>query len=364
MSAIKNSIFGNKKRETVALGLSGGVDSAVSALLLKEAGYDVTGVFIRTWHPEGYPCSEGEDRTEAVRVAVHLGIPFEEMDLSEEYKREVADKMLAVYASGGTPNPDILCNREIKFGAFAREMLKRFDFIATGHYASLAVSPSGKTLIKESEDKDKDQTYFLASIPENILSRVIFPVGNLQKSQVREMALKFDLPNANRKDSQGICFLGKIDLKKYLEEKLKPEQGEISDISGEIIGKHKGVGLYTLGERRGLQITSKGPNSKPLYVVKKDIETNTIFVADHEAKDNYGYREVLLYPFNNFAGTEELVGQAKIRHRGLKIACQIDIKETGIRVHFDSPVLVAPGQWLAIYKDRFLMAGGEVQRGL
>src|SRR3989344_5097892 len=255
------------KKKIVFVGLSGGVDSAVSAALLKKQSFEVVGVFIKTWHPEFLECNEEEERRDAMRVAAFLDIPFLTFDFEKVYKREVADYMIREYRAGRTPNPDVMCNKEVKFGAFLKKALSMgADFVATGHYAQ----NKNLSLIK-GVDPTKDQSYFLWTLKQNQLKHIIFPVGHLKKSQVRKLAEKYGLHTFQKKDSQGICFLGKLDMKEFLQHYIKPKSGRVLDINGKTIGKHNGATFLTLGERHGFTITSKTNHDRPYYIIAKDI---------------------------------------------------------------------------------------------
>src|SRR3989338_8513859 len=261
------------RKKIVFVGLSGGVDSAVSAALLQKTGYEVVGVFIRTWHPEFLECNEEEERRDAMRVAAHLDIPFLTFDLEDVYKKEVADYMIREYKAGRTPNPDVMCNKEVKFGAFMKKALAMgADFVATGHYAQ--VDGAGNTfsnftgeadrtfsreypashqyyskrfhLLCRGVDPGKDQSYFLWMLKQEQLKKVLFPVGHLKKTEVRKLAGKFKLPVAEKKDSQGICFLGAVDLKFFLKHYIKPKKGKVVNEKREVIGHHDGVVFHTL----------------------------------------------------------------------------------------------------------------------
>ena len=268
-----------KSQGKVFVGLSGGVDSSVSAALLKKTGYEVTGVFIKGWHPDWGPCGWQEDRLDAMRVCAHLGIPFRDLDLSREYKKEVVDYMVREYRAGRTPNPDVMCNRYIKFGAFFNWARKYgADYIATGHYAQKKLSASSFQLLA-SKDKNKDQTYFLWTLTQRELSRTIFPVGGMTKPEVRKLAKKFGLPTADKKDSQGLCFVGKVDLPDFLSHFMKPKRGDVLDENDKKIGWHDGAFFLTIGQRHGFTITKKTPNDSPYYIVAKDIKKNTISVS-------------------------------------------------------------------------------------
>ncbi|MFN4181469.1 MAG: tRNA 2-thiouridine(34) synthase MnmA, partial [Candidatus Paceibacteria bacterium] len=221
-------------KKTVFVGLSGGVDSAVSALLLKQKGYKVVGVFIQTWHPDFIACNEEEERRDAMRVAAHLDIPFLTLDLSMEYKRDVAHYMIEEYRNGRTPNPDVLCNSHIKFGGFLNYALSRgADFVATGHYAQRK-----DDFLVRAVDSTKDQVYFLWQLTQKQLEKIIFPIGALKKTEVRKIAKKYKLPISDKKDSQGICFLGDIDLKDFLQHYIETKKGEVLNEMGEVVGEH------------------------------------------------------------------------------------------------------------------------------
>ena len=293
---------GQKKR--VFVGLSGGVDSAVSAGLLLKAGYDVTGVFIKVWQPDWIECNWKEERLDAMRVAAHFGIPFVTLDLVKEYKQDVIDYMIREYSNGRTPNPDVMCNRYVKFGGFLKWAKEQgADFVATGHYArvegeidrGLGIREIEKKTERNAEgvsaceykllkgvDQNKDQSYFLWTLNQKDLPHILFPVGHLQKTEVRHLAEKFGLPNAEKKDSQGLCFIGKVDIKEFLSHYIKTQKGNVLDESGEIIGEHNGSILFTKGERHGFIIFKKTPNDAPYYVVDKDVEQNTITVSNKD----------------------------------------------------------------------------------
>lgn len=274
-----NVSFKNDGRKKVFVGMSGGVDSSVSAAILKNTGYDVIGVFIKVWQPDFIECTWREDRLDAMRVASVLDIPFVTLDLEKEYKEGVIDYMIREYREGRTPNPDVMCNREVKFGAFYR-WAKTQDadaYVATGHYAS----HNGVSLVK-SKDESKDQTYFLWSLKKDLFPSVLFPVGDMEKTEVRQLAMRFCLPVATKKDSQGLCFVGTIDVKTLLKNYIDDMPGDVINESGEIIGRHEGVMFYTIGERHGFVITKKSTDDAPYYVIKKSMEHNTLTVA-HKA---------------------------------------------------------------------------------
>lgn len=263
-----------KKR--IFMGISGGVDSAVSAALLKEAGHDVVGVFIKGWYPEGLPCTWASDRRDAMRVAAHLGIPFHTLDASAEYKKSVIDYLVHEYGAGRTPNPDIFCNKDVKFGAFYEfAKLHGADFIATGHYAR---TEGGRLL--RAQNAAKDQSYFLWAIPSNVLETTLFPLGEYSdKEEVRKEARRFNLPVADKKDSQGICFLGPVSIDDFLRAEFHPIEGVAKDAQGNEIGRHGGAILSTLGERVALTGAPPGP----WYVIQKDLTANELIVSKERA---------------------------------------------------------------------------------
>jgi tRNA-specific 2-thiouridylase len=290
------------KGKKVFVGLSGGVDSAVSAALLVRGGYDVTGVFMKGWYPDFLHCDWKEERRDAMRVAAHLDIPFLTLDCEEEYKTHVVDYMLAEYDLGRTPNPDVMCNKYVKFGSFLKEAkLRDADFIATGHYAVKGKRDNhGHTVytLNESPDPDKDQSYFLWTLTQKELLSALFPVGKYKKDKVRSLAREFALPVSEKKDSQGICFLGDVDMKEFLKRSLSIGRGNVLNLKGDIIGFHEGARLYTMGERHGFTLLKQTPSNTPLYVISKDITTNTITVAPRDDRQQKGIDRVALSAVN------------------------------------------------------------------
>ncbi len=338
------------KGKKVFVGLSGGVDSAVSAALLKQQGFEVTGVFIKVWSPDFLPCTWREERRDAMRVAITLDIPFLFFDFEEEYKKSVADKMITEYELGRTPNPDILCNREIKFGVFWKKAKELgADFIATGHYAQ-----NKNNQIFEGQDKEKDQSYFLWTLTPDDLKHVLFPVGDLEKKEVRSLAKKNDIPVAFKKDSQGICFLGDVDLETFLPHFLEIQSGNVLNTKGEIIGKHRGAIYYTIGERHGFEVNHNVPDSKAFYVVSKDMKMNTITVSDDETEIKELSPIKIKLRDMNLQGAPT---HARIRYRGEKVF--IDLNES--TVTFDGPQRgLAVGQSIVFYNDDECLGGGVV----
>jgi tRNA-uridine 2-sulfurtransferase len=362
-----------ERSQRVFVGISGGVDSAVSAALLKKEGYDVTGVFIKAWTPEGYPCSWKEDRRSAMRVAAILDIHFITLDLEKEYKKEVVDYMITEYKMGRTPNPDVMCNKEIKFGHFLKFALDNgADFVATGHYCQKE-EKRGSQILSEAKDKNKDQSYFLWTLTQEQLKHILFPIGHLQKAEVRKLAEKFGLPQATRKDSQGLCFLGKVDMKKFLSRYIPQKRGNVLNEDGEIIGYHNGALFFTIGERHGFTITKKTEKETPLYIVAKNVEGNTVTVTSLQIgrPSKMLIKEVELKDINLINPTsQKLCGTSKklscrIRYRQEKVGCKIDppddIKKDRMKIIFDKPQMgVSAGQSLVLYYGEICLGGGII----
>jgi len=360
------------------VGLSGGVDSAVSTALLKNRGYDVTGVFIKAWTPPGYPCPWKEDRQSAMRAAAILNIPFVTLDLEREYKESVADYMIEEYKKGRTPNPDVVCNKEIKFGAFLKWALERgADFVATGHYARTSKGPlwpkgSGQggpleVLLMEGLDKNKDQSYFLWTLTQKQLRHILFPIGHLQKEEVRKLARKFGLPQATRKDSQGLCFLGQVDMKEFLSQSIESRKGDVLNTKREIVGYHNGAAFFTIGERHGFTITRKTPSDKPLYVISKDMAKNTITVSPKiiiQQKSAIEGEPSLLPEvwLNNINWILDKlpVGnlECRLRYRQTKIPCKVTEEKGEIKIELKENIYISPGQSLVLYDGEKCLGGG------
>ena len=352
----------------VFLGMSGGVDSSVSAALLKEQGFDVTGVFIKVWNPDWMECTWREDRLDAMRVAAELNIPFKTIDLEKEYKKEVVDYMVSEYSLGNTPNPDVMCNQHVKFGSFFDWAVKEgADYVATGHYACIKKNTdTGTHELWSGADSSKDQSYFLWTLKENHVARTLFPVGSYQKKEVRKLAQKYGLSVADKRDSQGLCFIGKIAIEDFLGHYLEKKKGAVLDVSGNVIGEHNGAFFFTLGERHGFTITKKTPEELPYYVVGKDINKNTIMVS-HKSKEGQLRIESVDVTLGstNWIGSELVLGKkytARIRHLGDHLACTCAMIGTNqVRLLFDSPVCVAPGQSVVVYDDGRCLGGGIAQ---
>ncbi len=346
----------NKLKQKVFVGISGGVDSSVSAFLLKKQGYEVHGVFIKTWTPEWVPCTWVEEKRDAMRVSAALDIPFHFLDCEEEYKREVADYMIAEYRAGRTPNPDVLCNRIIKFGSFMQYALAEgADYIATGHYAQVKKVGITYELLR-GVDTAKDQSYFLWMLTQEDLVHTIFPIGHLQKSEVRAIAKTAGLFTSEKKDSQGICFLGEVDMKKFLRHYITPKQGDVLDISGNIIGTHNGAWFLTLGERHGFTIT-KHVETGPFYVIAKDIEKNTITVSTEQLSEIGSSYEVKIIKENFIVPTSsEKKYQAHLRYHGEQYQCTLSENT----VILEKPALGTPGQSLVLYDEQVCIGGGVI----
>lgn len=267
------------KKKTVFVGLSGGVDSSVAALRLIKEGYTVVGVFIKVWQPDFLDCNWEEERLDAMRVAAKLDIPFLTCDAEQAYKDSVADYFIQEYKAGRTPNPDVMCNKFVKFGAFL-DFAKAHgaDYIATGHYAQ-RIENNGMYELHRGVDKGKDQTYFLWTLTQEQLSKTLLPVGNSPKSQIRKEAASAGLITAQKKDSQGICFLGQVDIPAFLSHYIDLKEGDVLNEEGEVIGTHVGALVYTTGQRHGFTITTHDTAREALYVTRRDIETNTITVS-------------------------------------------------------------------------------------
>lgn len=376
-------------REKVFVGLSGGVDSSVSAALLKKAGYDVLGVFIKTWTPEWLECTWKEDRLDAMRVCAKLDIPFVTLDLEKEYKHDVVDYMISEYKAGKTPNPDVMCNKHIKFGGFFNWAMKRgADYVATGHYVRIREIPNSKkqfpkkTKIKNQKlnakrytlyagsDKNKDQSYFLWTLTQKQLAKTLFPVGDLEKPEVRKLARKFGLFTADKKDSQGLCFMGKVDVKNFLSHYIKSRRGKVLNEKDEEIGYHNGAVFLTIGERHGFTITKKTTNDNPYFIIAKDIKKNTITVA-HRASNGIlptATKEIEIKNVNwtspNPTKADSALS-ARVRYRQplqrIRIMNnELGIKEGELKIKFEEPQIAAPGQSLVLYKGEECLGGGII----
>ncbi len=386
----------------VVVGLSGGVDSSVTAFLLKEQGYEVIGMFMKNWHDDtvtlSTECPWLDDSNDAMIVAQQLGIPFQAIDLSKEYKERIVDYMFAEYQRGRTPNPDVLCNREIKFDVFLNTALKLgADFVATGHYCRKGdVVKEGKTIYRllAGKDPNKDQSYFLCQLTQGQLSKALFPIGELLKSEVRTIAKKAGLTTADKKDSQGLCFVGKVHLPDFLQQRLEPKKGKVIEVPveaavfqngfssgdlaniskpflftpdlGEVVGEHNGAHYYTIGQRRGLNI---GGFEKPLFVIGTDTDKNLIYMGMGEDHPGLYRRGLFISPADEHWVRRDLKLEegesrkysARIRYRQPLESCTLHKKEEGLYILFDRPQRsITPGQFAAWYEGDELIGSGVI----
>lgn len=338
------------------MGVSGGVDSSVVVYLLKKQGHEVHGVFVKTWSPEWLPCTWVDEKRDAMRVCAALDIPFHFLDAEATYRDGVAEYMLCEYRAGRTPNPDVLCNRVIKFGAlwdYAKS--QGAEAVATGHYART----DGVHLMK-GVDTAKDQSYFLWMLTQAELAHIMLPIGHLNKSEVRAIAEQVGLFTGNKKDSQGICFLGNIDMREFLGHYIKQKKGEIIDTQGTVIGDHDGVWFHTLGERHGFRITTTDTDTRPYYIVGKNIEYNRLIV-DHQPVAiflNNNAQKVLLRDTNwiqVFDPTKQYTAQ--VRYHSILVDTKI-VSENEVMLSHNG--LVALGQSLVVYDGEVLVGGGII----
>ncbi|MEO0794984.1 MAG: tRNA 2-thiouridine(34) synthase MnmA [Verrucomicrobiota bacterium] len=356
----------NPKKVLVAL--SGGVDSAVAALLLKDAGYEISAAYMRTWMNEERSdilsdCPWEEDIKQAKQVCAHLGIDFEVVNLIDDYRERVVQYLVEGYRSGITPNPDIMCNREMKFGVF-RDFAKKngFDSVATGHYCRRQDNTDGTSDILKGVDPNKDQSYFLAMVQQEQLQDALFPIGELQKPRVREIASERELPNASRKDSQGICFLGKVDINQFLRCYIPDRPGEIAHAqTGQVLGEHRGLHHFTLGQRHGLGVPSNTDNEH-FVVVGKDFDANRLMIAfDHQDSPGlWGDRFSLeRLSWVNKPLLEETKLSARVRYRDSAVPVTIKPDGDTADIEFDSAQrALAKGQVCALYNGQKLLGGG------
>ena len=391
----------------VVVGMSGGVDSSVAAYLLKEQGYEVIGIFMKNWHDDSVTISKEcpwlEDSNDAMIVAQNLGIPFQAIDLSKEYKERIVDYMFDEYQKGRTPNPDVLCNREIKFDIFLKTALKlKADYIATGHYCRKGEEViDGETTYKllTGKDNNKDQSYFLCQLTQDQLSKALFPIGELTKPEVRQIAKKIDLITADKKDSQGLCFIGKVRLPEFLQQKLEPKRGKVIEIAanatlykdgviagnndlpdlgemtksivytendGKVVGEHTGAHYFTIGQRKGLNI---GGTPEPLFIIETDTENNVIYTGQGENHPGL-YKKGLLINNEDIHWVRpdlELALRAsqdylvRIRYRQTLEKATLFREEKGLYIIFDNPQkAIAPGQFAVWYDGDELIGSGVI----
>lgn len=353
----------------ILVALSGGVDSAVAALLLQQEGYDIAGAYMRTWMDEGKSnifadCPWEEDIQSAKAVAAHLNIDFEVINFIDAYRERVVAYMVEGYRKGITPNPDIMCNREMKFGVF-REYARDngFDGLATGHYCRIETLANGTRCIREGKDKNKDQSYFLAMVPQQQLHHVHFPIGTWKKPAVRDIAVRNNLPNARRKDSQGICFLGKVNVQKFLSQYIADSPGQIVRLhDGKVLGQHQGLHNFTPGQRRGIGVPSN-TDGKNYVVISKDYTSNQLTVAFDEIGTPGLYQDDVIVHHLNWImmprdQDSQLCAKPRYRDPGQEITIQ-DIGNQLFRVKFLTPQrALAAGQVVALYHNDCLLGGG------
>ncbi len=371
------------KKQKIVVGLSGGVDSSVAALLLKEQGHEVIGMYMKNWHDEtvtiNNECPWIEDSNDALLVAETLDIPFQTIDLSQVYHQRIIQYMFSEYEKGRTPNPDVLCNREIKFDVFLKAALSLgADAVATGHYCRKDCTAEGFYRLLSGRDAQKDQSYFLCQVSQYQLSKAYFPVGDLLKSEVRQIAKKAQLPTASKKDSQGLCFVGKIRLPDFLQQQLKPKKGKIIEIEagdfslpltpemGKVIGEHQGAHFYTIGQRKGLNI---GGKPKPLFVLGTDTGQNIVYVGqgeDHPALWSSDLRVAKsdvhwLRPDLALEVGQSAYYHIRIRYRQPLSLAKLTMGEQGMLIEFEKPLsAVTPGQFVAWYKQDELVGSGVI----
>lgn len=356
------------QKQKVVIGLSGGVDSSVAAALLIQQGYEVEGVYLECYNEPG--CRTDQDKADALKVAIQLGIPFQVLDFRKEYREKVVEYFYREYAAGRTPNPDVMCNREIKFGIFydwaqrPPQGKPRYDFVATGHYARIRKTKDGSLFLQRARDESKDQSYFLWQIPLDHLPHILFPLGNMLKIDVREKAKELGLLTASKPDSMGICFIGEVDVSKLLRERLGENPGEVvmyptgSDLVGKM-GTHKGLWFYTIGQRGGWEMfpEKQSPEMGPLYVIGKDKDNNQLIVGRREATMRREFKIVSDGRIQGFAPTEMQKFSVRIRNLGELYEL---VSFDGKTIVTKEPVFgVAEGQSVVFYdRDGVLVGGG------
>jgi len=353
--------------KNVFLGMSGGVDSSVSAYLLKQQGYNVVGVFMKNWSGKletsrgvfDFPCSSQADYEDARQVAGHLDIPLYTFDFEEEYRKRVIEYFISEIKLGRTPNPDIMCNKEIKFKVFLDKCLSLgADYIATGHYARVKYTQDGIYHLLKGVDNTKDQSYFLATLGQYELSKTLFPVGDIPKTKVRQIAEQIKLPNAKKPDSQGICFVGEIDVNAFIEAFVGENIGDIVTTEGEILGQHRGLYFYTIGQRKGLGIGG----GIPYFVKGKDLVKNQLIVSKGVDPLDLYQSEVVIseLSWTNQAPDLPQNLRAKIRYRSQDVECKVNrIDENSLKVEFIEPQrAITQGQFLVLYQGEELIGSG------
>lgn len=353
-----------KNKTKVAVGLSGGVDSSVAAYLLKKQGYDVIGFYMKNWSQDigKFHCPWKEDQEYALRVARHLDIPIYTLNFEKQYKEKVVDYLFESYKNGITPNPDIMCNKEIKFKLFLERALKiGASYIATGHYAINKVDKNNIFHLLKGKDNNKDQSYFLHELNQYQLSKTLFPIGEYKKEKIRSIARQAKLPTANKPDSQGICFIGEVNIVELLKTKIKPKKGDIITTDGKKIGTHDGVWFYTIGQRKGIGIGG----GIPYFVVEKDLKNN-ILIVDKGSWSQDLFRNTCLVKNINWITHEPKMPykcSVKLRYRQIDQECEITKKDKNTYIlTFKTPQrAITPGQFAVFYKKYECLGGGVIQ---
>lgn len=354
---------GEKRTETVFVGLSGGVDSSVAAKRLIDEGYTVIGVFIKTWQPDFLVCNWEAERLDAMRVAAVLNIPFLMCDAEESYRTGVAEYMIEEYRKGRTPNPDVMCNRYVKFGTFLTYAKERGGMkVATGHYARVEET-EGLFHLYRGNDPDKDQSYFLWTLTQEQLSCILFPVGDTTKTEIRNEAEKANLPTSTKADSQGVCFIGDIHMKEFLEHYIHIPEGLVLDEAGKTIGTHDGALFYTIGQRHGFTINTDTAESVPYYVVAKNTTDNTITVSKSPQK--VSKNEIHVTELNLIQGTLPQMCEAQFRYRQEPFAVHCELVNDShaiLRVIDESIDMPSVGQSCVFYTGAECLGGGIISR--
>lgn len=356
--------------KTVVVGMSGGVDSSVAALLLKQQGYNVIGLFMNNWEEkdECGACTSEEDYTDVRRVANAIGIPYYSVNFAKEYMDRVFSYFLSEYKAGRTPNPDVLCNREIKFKDFKEYALRLgADYIATGHYCDILHDGETHYLLK-AKDQSKDQTYFLNQLSQSQLDKVLFPLGKLDKSDVRKIALENGLATAEKKDSTGICFIGERNFRNFLQTYIPAKKGKIMTYDGKVIGEHLGLMYYTIGQRRGLNIGGqKGDDGSRWFVIEKDIPNNVLYVA-HGSEDKLYSKGLIMNSANwipRMPDKKDFKCTGKFRYRQPEQNCTVHIRDNCIEVEFEEKQrAITEGQFAVFYDGDKCIGGGVIEKAI
>lgn len=357
------------KGKRVVLGMSGGVDSSVAALLLKEQGYEVIGLFMKNWDDtdEFGVCTATLDYEDVALVAEQLDIPYYSVNFEKEYWDRVFQYFLREYKAGRTPNPDVMCNKEVKFEAFLDYAMDLgADYIAMGHYAQVERDEDGHVKLLRGQDDNKDQTYFLSQLSQEQLDRALFPIGHLDKSEVREIAEKAGLATASKKDSTGICFIGERNFNQFLSEYLPNKPGKMVTLDGEVKGDHMGLMYYTIGQRQGLGIGGSSESNEPWFVIGKDLETATLYVGQgyHHPElysDYLEATEINLMTPQELPQTFEATAKFRYRQADQKVTVELDETRTKARVIFDEPQrAITPGQAVVFYDGEECLGGGII----